>query len=68
MDNADQIPRWSQGRTAGKKTQVGAKGTYMPNFKMIGPVVSEIIRDILLPLAPASHPRWPRGRAAGKKT
>ena len=39
----------------------------MPNFKMNGPVVSEIIRDILLPLAPAVHPRLPRGRAAGKK-
>ena len=39
----------------------------MPNFKMIGPVVSEIIRDILLPLVPAARPRSPRGRAAGKK-
>ena len=50
-----------------KKTQVGAKGTHMPNFKMIGPVVSEIIRDILLPLAPAARPRLPCGRTADKK-
>ena len=39
----------------------------MPDFKMIGPVVSEIIRDILLPLAPAVRPRLPCGCAAGKK-
>ena len=40
----------------------------MPNFKMIGPVVSEIYHlPQLRALGCPAHPRSPRGRATGKK-